>query len=83
MAEYRNVYWNEIDQRMWRTNTTRDDVSIRYEYIGMMTEAEYDLLIEVLWEIFDDSIITLEEFQMIFGDIRSFCDRLKKLVEES
>jgi len=83
MAEFRNVYWNEIDQRMWRTNTTRDDISIRYEYIGMMTEAEYDLLIEVLWEIFDDSKITLEEFQMIFGDIRSFCDRLKKLVEES
>jgi chemotaxis regulatin CheY-phosphate phosphatase CheZ len=83
MSEYRNVYWNEIDQRMWRTTTTIGDVGVRYEYIGMMTEAEYDLLIEVLWELFDDNKISLDEFQRIFGDIRSFCDRLKKIIEET
>ena len=83
MSDYRNVYWNEIDQRMWRTTTTVDDVTVRYEYVGMMTRAEYDLLIETLWELFDDNKITLEEFQRIFGDIRTFCDQVKNLVEKA
>jgi hypothetical protein len=83
MTDYKNVYWNEIDQRMWRTNTTAGDVSIRFEYIGTMTRAEYDLLIETLWELYEDNKITLDEFQRIFGDIRSFCDRIKNLVENA
>lgn len=83
MSEYRNVFWNEIDQRMWRTTTSAGDVSIRYEYIGTMTSAEYDLLIETLWELFDDNKITLEEFQKIFGDIRTFCDQIKNIVEKA
>ncbi len=83
MTDYKNVYWNEIDQRMWRTNTTAGDVSVRFEYIGTMTRAEYDLLIETLWELYEDNKITLDEFQKIFGDIRSFCDRIKNLVENA
>jgi len=83
MSDYRNVYWNEIDQRMWRTTTTVDDVTVRYEYVGRMTRAEYDLLIETLWELFDDNKITLDEFQRIFGDIRTFCDQVKNLVEKA
>jgi hypothetical protein len=83
MSEYRNVYWNEIDQRMWRTTTTVGDISVTYEYVGKMTGAEYDLLIETLWELFDDNKITLEEFQRIFGDIRTFCDQIKNLVEKA
>jgi len=83
MSDYKNVYWNEIDQRMWRTNTTAGDVSVRFEYIGTMTRAEYDLLIETLWELYEDNKITLDEFQRIFGDIRSFCDRVKNLVENA
>ena len=83
MSEYRNVYWNEIDQRMWRTTTTVSDISVTYEYVGKMTGAGYDLLIETLWELFDDNKITLEEFQRIFGDIRTFCDQIKNIVEKA
>lgn len=83
MSDYKNVYWNEIDQRMWRTNTTAGDVSVRFEYVGTMTRAEYDLLIETLWELYEDNKITLDDFQRIFGDIRSFCDRIKNLVENA
>ena len=83
MPEYKKVYWNEIDQRMWRTTTSVGDMSVRYEYIGTMTPAEYELLIEVLWELFEDDKISLKEFQQIFGDIRTFCDKIKNLVEES
>lgn len=83
MSDYRNVYWNEIDQRMWRTDTTAGDISVCFEYVGTMTSVEYDLLIEILWELFDDDKITLEQFQKIFGDIRSFCDRIKNLVDNT
>lgn len=83
MSEYRNVFWNEIDQRMWRTNTSAGDVSIRFEYIGTMTKVEYDLLIEVLWELYEDKKITRGEFELVFGDIRTFCDKIKNLIEES
>jgi len=82
MTDYRNVFWNEIDQRMWRTNTSVKDVSVRYEYIGQMTKVEYELLIEVLWELYDDKKITRGQCEMVFGDIRSFCDRIKKIIEE-
>ena len=83
MSEYRNVYWNEIDQRMWRTTTTVDNVTVRYEYVGTMTRAEYDLLIETLWELYDDNKITFDEFARIFGDIRTFCDQIKNLIEKA
>ncbi len=83
MSEYRNVFWNELDQKMWRTTTSAGDVSVRYEYVGTMTRAEYDLLIEILWELFDDDKITLDQFQKIFGDIRTFCDQVKNLVEKA
>ena len=83
MSDYRNVYWNEIDQRMWRTTTTVGDVSVRFEYVGTMTRAEYDLLIETLWELYDDDKITLGQFQRIFGDIRTFCDQIKELIEKN
>jgi len=83
MSEYRNVFWNELDQKMWRTTTSAGDVSVRYEYVGTMTRAEYDLLIEILWELFDDDKITLDQFQKIFGDIRTFCDQVKNIVEKA
>ena len=83
MSEYRNVYWNEIDQRMWRTTTTVDNVTVRYEYVGTMTRAEYYLLIETLWELYDDNKITFDEFARIFGDIRTFCDQIKNLIEKA
>ena len=83
MSDYRNVFWNELDQKMWRTTTSAGDVSVRYEYVGTMTRAEYDLLIEILWELFDDDKITLDQFQKIFGDIRTFCDQVKNLVEKA
>ena len=81
--EYRNVYWNEIDQRMWRTTTTAGEISVKYEYVGTMTLAEYELLIEVLYELFDDRKISIDDFQKIFGDIRTFCDKIKKLLDDS
>jgi len=83
MNHYRKVFWNEETQRIkWTENVTFDGF-VNYQYVGYSTRAELDLLIEVLWELFDEDEITLEQFEMVFGDVRTFCDRLKKLVEES
>ena len=46
-----------------------------------MTETEYELLIEILFELFDDDKITLQQFENIFGDLRCFCDRIKNLTD--
>lgn len=82
-SNFKHVYYNEIDQKVWRTDTSVKDVSVRYEYVGNMTLAEYELLIEVLFQVFDENYITLEDFCLHFGDIRTFCDKIKKIIDES
>lgn len=77
------VFWNEDDQRIrFKTNATFDG-DYNYEYVGNATRAEFDLLLEVLFEIYGDDFISLENFQTVFGDIRTFCDVVKRVVEES
>lgn len=79
---YRGVYWNDERQRIrWTTNTTFDNYN-DYEYIGAMTRAEFDLLLEVLVEFFGDDEITMEQFNRVFYDLRQFCDKIKGLIEE-
>ena len=52
-SEYRNVYWNSVNQRIWRTTTSAGDVDINYKLVGTMTDAEYNILLEVLFEVFE------------------------------
>tara|TARA_R110000787_G_scaffold172681_3_gene285308 strand:+ start:744 stop:989 length:246 start_codon:yes stop_codon:yes gene_type:complete len=78
----RGVYWNDGRQRIrWTTNTTFENY-IEYEYIGSMTRAEFDLLLEILVEFFGDDKITMEQFVFVFDDLRNFCDKIKGLMEE-
>jgi hypothetical protein len=46
-----------------------------------MTRVEFDLLVEVLWEIFEDKDIPFEDFKKYFNDIRVFCDKIKVLMD--
>jgi hypothetical protein len=82
-SNYKKVFYNEVSQKVWRTNTTALEQDVNYEYIGTMTLAEYDLLVETLFELYEDNEISLEAFARIFGDIRTFCDHIKNLVENS
>ncbi len=80
--KYRNVYWNDQRQRIrWTTNTTFENYH-NYEYIGAMTRAEFDLLLEVLVEFFGDDEITMEQFNRVFNDLRTFFNKVKGLLEE-
>jgi hypothetical protein len=77
------VFWNETDQHIrFKSNATFAN-DYKYEYVGTATRAEFDLLLEVLFIVFEDDFISLEDFERVFGDIRTFCDVVKKIVEEN
>ena len=46
-----------------------------------MTRVEFDLLVEVLWEVFEDKDIPLKDFMKYYNDIRHFCDKIKIILE--
>tara|TARA_Y100001938_G_C7980656_1_gene374206 strand:- start:350 stop:589 length:240 start_codon:yes stop_codon:yes gene_type:complete len=74
--EEKNVYYNEIDQKAWRTNTTAGDLPISFDLIGSMTETEYNLLIESLYKKYNGDSITKDQFKDVFELIRKFCDKI-------
>lgn len=77
------VFWNEVDQHIrFKTNTTFEN-QFHYEYVGYATEAEFSLLLEVLFVLYEDDRISLEDFQRVFGDIRQFCDIVKEMVDDA
>ena len=77
---YRKVYFDEDNQKVRWTSNSSEDIAFTYRYVGSMTKVEFDLFIEVLWELYQDGAISLNEFREIFGDLRDFCDRIKNLV---
>ena len=77
--KYKNVFFDQNNQKVRWTQNTSIDLPVNYSYVGTMSRSEFDLLIEVLWEIFDDSDITLQEFKKYFNELRDFCDQIKKI----
>jgi hypothetical protein len=76
----KNVFFDQENQKVRWTQNTSINLPVHYNHIGSMSRVEFDLLVEVLWEVFDDSDITLQEFRKYFGEIRQFCDHIKKLI---
>lgn len=76
------VFWNETNQRVRWCVRSRHNGDVHYSYVGEMTEPEFDLLLEVLFEIFDEDDISLEDFLVYFGKIRKFCDEIKNAFPE-
>ena len=68
------VYFDSNNQKVRWTQTSTDN--LHYDY-----QVEFDLLVEVLWEIFEDKDIPFEDFKKYFNDIRVFCDKIKVLME--
>jgi len=77
----KNVFFSHLNQKVRWTQTSTSDMPVHYDFVGCMTRVEFDLLVEVLWEIFDDGYITLQEFRHYYKEIREFCDEIKKLTE--
>ena len=75
--KYRNVYYNEIDQKVWRTS--KEPKNNNFILLGEMTLIEYELLIEILDEVYDGEEISHNQFQKTFSEFKNFLDFIKKL----
>lgn len=81
MSKYSYVYFDPNNQKVRWTQSISEDVIVNYEYVGKMTRVEFDLLVEVLWEVFEDKDIPLKDFMKYYNDIRVFCDKLKVILD--
>jgi hypothetical protein len=85
--KYRKVFYSEEKNKVrsksfdWVSNSTLNEED-DFEYVGTMTPTELDLLVESLFSKYGVKDITLEQFENMFGDIRTFCDILKGLLEK-
>ena len=76
----RDIYWNEKTQRVrWTSNSSLD---MDFKYIGPSTQTELELLVEKLFEIYEDGHITFETFLKLYNDFRIFCDNITVLLDD-
>tara|TARA_R110000851_G_scaffold32299_3_gene86849 strand:- start:455 stop:700 length:246 start_codon:yes stop_codon:yes gene_type:complete len=75
--KYNDVYFDDTNQKIRWTQTTPENLPVTYDYVGKTTRVEFDLLIELLWQRYEDSIIDLKDLKKIFNDLRVFCDSIK------
>lgn len=75
---YKYVYWNDRQKKLRRTPHRKFDEG--WEYLGTMTEVEYDLLVEVLFEVYGNEDPSDDGVQKVFYDISNFCLHLKNIL---
>jgi|TARA_R100001480_G_scaffold83403_2_gene91627 hypothetical protein len=80
--KYRNVYFDESNQKIRWTTSAPEGFVFSYEYVGKMTRVEFDLLIEILWDLYENDIIPFEMILLKFNEIRTFCDKLKEIIDD-
>jgi hypothetical protein len=76
---YKYVYFYEEKQKVKFIQTATSDIPMEYHYVGRMSDIEFDVLIDFLWEIYQDNDIPLQEFKKHFNDFRNFLDNKKQL----
>ena len=81
MSKFIYVYFDYDNQKVRWTQTVTEDIDITYNFIGKMTRGEFDLLVEVLREVFEDKDIPLKDFMKYYNDIRHFCDKIKIILD--
>lgn len=75
--KYNDVYFDDTNQKIRWTQSIPENLPVTYDYVGKTTRVEFDLLIELLWQRYEDSIIDLKDLKKIFNDLRVFCDSIK------
>lgn len=76
--KYRDVYFDDKNQKIRWTKSGPEDIAKTYHFIGKCTKVEFDLLIELLWFRFEEQDIKLFDLKNIFKDYRNFCDSIKE-----
>jgi len=75
--KYYTIYFDAENQKIRFTQSSPENLSVTYEYVGKSTRVEFDLLIEILWYKYEDGEIPLDQLKKIFDELRSFCDDIK------
>ena len=76
-SKQKPVFYNEIDQRVWRTSATTITDDVKFVYVGELTRTEFELLIEILYEKYGNDDISHERFAQVFGELFEFLEELK------
>ena len=69
--KFSKVYFDENNQKVRWTQNITEDIDVSYDYVGKMTRVEFDLLIEILWEIFENEDIPLKDFTKLESHLPS------------
>ena len=74
--KYKPVYYS--GKKVWRTDK---DMSDRYDfiYMGLLTQLEFELFIEILSELYNDQDISISDFAKLFDKFKNFCFQIKKI----
>ena len=83
MAKHKSIYFDELTQKCRWTADSTSGFKYDYKYIGYSTETEYELLSELLFFLYEEKDITFNEFLIMYKKLRSFCDQVKGLIDES
>ena len=82
MAKSKKIYFEEVEQRVRWTQSSTDKMKYNYKFIGVASEAEFDLLMELLWFMYDEDEISYNQFFDPFRELKTFCDEIKGLVDK-
>lgn len=74
---YKNLFYCEKSQKVaFDKKAPYKD----YYHVGKLSENEFNLLLEVLIEVYGEKDINLNEFRFSYHNIRHFCDSQKNLL---
>ena len=73
----KRFYYSEAKQKVSLKNdhSINDDT---FEYVGMISENEFNLLLDILFVKYGDDNISLEQIEKCLGDLRTYIDKLKR-----
>ena len=76
MAKSKKIYFEEVEQRVRWTQSSTDNMKYNYKFIGVASEAEFDLLMELLWFMYEEDEISYNQFFDTFRELKTFCDEI-------
>ena len=82
MSKSKKIYFEEEGQRVRWTQSSSDEFKYDYKYVGNASEAEFEMLMELLWFMYEDGDITYNQFFDTFRELKTFCDGIKGLVDK-
>tara|TARA_R100000951_G_scaffold114108_1_gene117631 strand:- start:1509 stop:1760 length:252 start_codon:yes stop_codon:yes gene_type:complete len=82
MGQSRKIYFEEVEQRVRWTQTSSNNFVYDYKFVGNATEAEFNMLMELLWFMYEEDPMTYNEFFDTFKELRTFIDSIKGFVDK-